>query len=141
MDRNARRVNYLQAFFLSEERTKVCNHLHDAKTAGHLGQTRTLEKIKSRFCWYKMTEFIQEYCAACLPCASRKTTNHRLKAPLQEGSRKLRKDPKAPPQIVHYNRRMHYKGEWDTSWTEIFFSKRSFKRWRLALKPLKTAKN
>ena len=68
----------------SEERTKVCNHLHDAKTAGHLGQTRTLEKIKSRFYWYKMTEFIQEYCAACLPCASRKTTNHRLKAPLQK---------------------------------------------------------
>ena len=35
----------------------------------------------------------------------------------------LRKDPKAPPQIVHYNRMRRYKGECDTSWAEMFFKR------------------
>ena len=65
-------------------RTEVCQQMHDSKTAGHLGQARTVEKIKTRFYWYKMSQDIKSYCNTCFACASRKSVNKKRRAPLQQ---------------------------------------------------------
>ena len=65
-------------------RTEVFQQMHDSKTAGHLGQARTVEKIKTRFYWYKISQDIKSYCKTCFACASRKSVNKKRRAPLQQ---------------------------------------------------------
>lgn len=38
---------------------KVLRHLHDAKSAGHLGVAMTLESLKQRFYWHKCTQDVR----------------------------------------------------------------------------------
>jgi len=62
--------------------TAVLQRYHDHKLAGHLGITKTLNRIKTRFIWPKMEKDIQNYVATCDICQKRKSfTNKR--APLQ----------------------------------------------------------
>ena len=65
-------------------RTEVCQQMHDSKTAGHCGQVGTVEIIKTRFYWYKMSQDIKSYCNTCFACASRKSVNKKRRAPLQQ---------------------------------------------------------
>ncbi len=52
------------------EREATLRGLHDG--VGHLGRDRTLDLVRSRFYWPKMTEQVQEYVKKCLPCIKRK---------------------------------------------------------------------
>lgn len=45
---------------------------HDDITAGHLGITRTIDKIRKRFFWPKMIPQIIHYIRSCLDCQSKK---------------------------------------------------------------------
>ena len=45
---------------------------HDAKTAGHLGQKKTLELLERNFYWPRMRQFVNEYVNTCETCARNK---------------------------------------------------------------------
>ena len=50
---------------------------HDDVTAGHLGITRTLDKIKKRYYWPKMTRQIIHHVSTCTDCQTRKRSLER----------------------------------------------------------------
>ncbi|XP_022837616.1 uncharacterized protein LOC111364804 [Spodoptera litura] len=63
-------------FVVPEEmRMEVMKELHDAPTAGHLGLERTLRKVKEKFYFPHMRQFIAKYLKACDFCQKYKPTN------------------------------------------------------------------
>ena len=65
---------------LTEE---VLKDMHDSPFSGHLGITRTIDRIRHRFYWPRMRESVEEYINHCTICAQRKTQENPVKAPLQ----------------------------------------------------------
>ncbi len=63
--------------------TDVLSTLHNSTTAGHLGVKKTLEKVRSRFYWYKQRQDVTGWCKSCPTCASRKPESKKRRAPLQ----------------------------------------------------------
>ena len=53
-----------------EERSRAMEGLHDQ--VGHLGCARTLELIRARFYWPRMSEDVKNKIEKCLPCIKRK---------------------------------------------------------------------
>lgn len=54
-------------------RSTVLRQLHDAPTAGHLGVSRTYDRIRRRFFWPGLYRSVRQYVAACDLCQRRKT--------------------------------------------------------------------
>jgi hypothetical protein len=62
----------------------ILSQLHDAKTAGHLGQKKTIYRVKhSRFYWPGMTVFARKWVGQCVVCASRKNPKYSRRVPMQ----------------------------------------------------------
>ena len=57
--------------------------VHDSPFSGHLGATRTLERIGTSFFWPRMRKSVEEYVAACQVCAQCKLHDTSGKAPMQ----------------------------------------------------------
>lgn len=53
-------------------RATVLNQLHDAPLAGHLGVSRTYDRVRRRFFWPGLARSVRRYVAACEPCQRRK---------------------------------------------------------------------
>lgn len=49
-------------------RGTLLKYYHDHRTAGHLGITKTLTRLKIRFFWPKMTENVKRYVTSCFMC-------------------------------------------------------------------------
>lgn len=49
-------------------------HFHDSSIAGHLGVDKTLERIRSRYFWEKMSVEIAQYVKTCESCQHRKSS-------------------------------------------------------------------
>lgn len=49
---------------------------HDDKTAGHLGQQKTLELVSRDYYWPRMRQFVNEYIRTCDVCARNKMPRH-----------------------------------------------------------------
>lgn len=62
-------------------RTVVLKSLHDE--CGHMGVERTVELIRDRFYWPRMTTEVEQYIRTCGRCISRKTLPHRA-SPLNQ---------------------------------------------------------
>ena len=65
-------------------RKELFQHLHTYVTAGHLGRSKTYEKMRQRFCWCNMHRDVSYWCRICPTCGSRKQPPRRAKAPLQQ---------------------------------------------------------
>ncbi len=62
--------------------TEILSRSHDHKLAGHMGVTRTLSRVTTRYFWPKVKEAVVKFVRNCLLCAKRK--GHRKNvAPLQ----------------------------------------------------------
>jgi hypothetical protein len=62
----------------------ILRELHDAKTAGHLGQKKTIARVKaSRFFWPGMSEFARRWVIKCVVCAARKSPKHNKRTPMR----------------------------------------------------------
>ena len=46
--------------------------MHGGKSSGHLGEEKTLAKLRERFYWPGMTTSVHEWCQTCHICMSRK---------------------------------------------------------------------
>ena len=49
-------------------KSKVLYYCHNAKESGHLGQTKTLDRLKGKFYWYCMTKDSNLYVKQCAIC-------------------------------------------------------------------------
>ena len=66
--------------------TEILKGTHDSPFTGHLGVTRTLDRIRKRFFWPNMRETVENYIRQCDICAKRKApapTANNGTAPLQ----------------------------------------------------------
>ena len=61
----------------------ILNMLHDDKTAGHLGTTRTQEKVAARFFWPGMSKDVAHYCETCDVCQRRSRPTPQMQATLR----------------------------------------------------------
>ena len=63
-------------------RNEVLVGIHDCKTAGHMGQAKTLQKLKQRFIWHGMSNDCLLYVRSCGVCNGSKKPNRKAKARL-----------------------------------------------------------
>jgi transposase InsO family protein len=62
----------------------IMSELHDAKTAGHLGEKKTIERLRrSPFYWPGMNSYGKMWVKGCKVCASRKFPKYAKRSPLQ----------------------------------------------------------
>ena len=59
----------------AELRLKVLYYCHDSRESGHLGQSKTLDKLKERFYWYGMSKDSNMYVKQCATCNRNKKGN------------------------------------------------------------------
>ena len=62
---------------------QVLQGVHDCPFAGHLGITRTLDRIRSRFFWPQMRQTVEDYIASCKICSQHNQPTSSGKAPLK----------------------------------------------------------
>ena len=62
--------------------SQVLCPLHNDPSAGHLGISKTLEKVQRRFYWHGMQEDVKMHVRRCVPCAEVNDTCKLPKAPL-----------------------------------------------------------
>ena len=63
-------------------RQKVMYYCHDSKDSGHLGQSKTLDRLKEKFYWYGMTRDSDIYVKQCSTCNQNKKRNRTPRSPL-----------------------------------------------------------
>ena len=63
-------------------RKEVFTQLHNTPTSGHLGISKTLEYLRSRFYWPGLHSDVKKWCASCDDCASRRGPPTKPRAPL-----------------------------------------------------------
>ena len=66
----------------SSLREEVLQSCHDVKASGHLGQKKTLSRLKMFFIWYGMSRNCQNYVLTCAVCNVNKKAKMRPRAPL-----------------------------------------------------------
>lgn len=64
-------------------RSDVLRQLHDVPTAGHLGVSRTYDRVRRRFFWPGLYRSIRRYVGACDMCQRRKVPTTLTAGPLQ----------------------------------------------------------
>ena len=52
---------------------EILNDLHSGAVGGHLGEDKTLNRLRERFYWPGHTEDVRKWCQQCSECAMRKT--------------------------------------------------------------------
>lgn len=57
----------------SDLRPEILHACHDEPSAGHLGVTRTLARIRQKYYWPKLLPSVQHYVRTCRDCQRRKT--------------------------------------------------------------------
>ena len=62
----------------------ILGQLHDGTAGAHLGISKTLFKVKERFFWYGLKSDVENWCATCEICGSRKGAHVKGKAPMKQ---------------------------------------------------------
>ena len=120
------RHQHLQLILPQELVPTVLDALHNHPTAGHLGVTKTLQKVRSRFYWPGQRRDVEDWCRACNSCASRKMLPKSRHAPLQLHQpgvplQRVAMDILGPlPETERGNRYILVIADYFTKWTEAF---------------------
>ena len=64
-------------------RSDILKSLHEGVTGGHLGQEKTLSKLKERFYWPGHYNDVKDWCQTCVACVKRKSPPTSSRAPMQ----------------------------------------------------------
>ena len=62
----------------------VLTDLHNSPTSGHLGLTKTYERVKSRFLWYGMKSDVERWVKMCDACESVRAPNRKPRAKMKQ---------------------------------------------------------
>ena len=63
--------------------SEVLQFCHDSRSSGHLGQRKTLERVKQSFIWYNMSKDCIQYVKTCNTCNQNKKVYIKPRAGLQ----------------------------------------------------------
>jgi hypothetical protein len=72
--RNKQPIHQLRVVVPIDIRPRILEENHDHSTAGHLGITRTIDRISKKYYWPKMKQYIYHYVRTCKKCQMRKGT-------------------------------------------------------------------
>ena len=75
---------HLQLIVPKQSREEILRDMHGGALGGHLGEAKTLSRVKERFYWPGHSEDVKLWCKNCPDCAARKTPAPKRKAPLQK---------------------------------------------------------
>ena len=106
--------------------SEVLSALHDAPSAGHLGVTKTLERVRERFYWYGQQHDIEDWCQQCEKCSRRKSPQQPGRAPLVSSCpgypfERIALDIMGPlPTTESGQKYILLVGDYFTKWTEAF---------------------
>ena len=64
-------------------RQELLQEVHGGITSGHLGEKKTLSRLRQRYYWVGMRRDVQEWCRACDVCCAKKGPTRKTRAPLQ----------------------------------------------------------
>ena len=73
---------HLQLLVPTEMREQILRELHDGVASAHLGQDKTLHRLKERFYWPGYFNDVRDWCQTCATCATRKSPSHLPRSPL-----------------------------------------------------------
>jgi hypothetical protein len=62
----------------------ILEQCHDVPFAGHLGEQRTLEKVRRYYFWKNMRQQIRKYCSECFTCQQNKILTRNNRLPLRQ---------------------------------------------------------
>ena len=62
---------------------EVLRELHEGAASGHLGEEKTMSRLRERFYWPGQWNDVRDWCRTCATCAARKTAAPKQRAPLQ----------------------------------------------------------
>ena len=100
--------------------------MHDIPSAGHLGITKTIAKIRERFYWIGLDRAVEDWCRRCELCAKRKPPRKASRSPLvtvQPGYplKRVALDILGPlPESDSGNKYIMVVGDYFTKWTEAY---------------------
>ena len=75
--------SHLQLVVPRQAREEILQDIHGGVVAGHLGEKKTLSRLKERFYWLGQSEEVKRWCQNCPSCARKKTVAPKNRAPLQ----------------------------------------------------------
>ena len=76
------KMSWLQLIVPQPLRSDIVREAHQGISGGHLGQEKTLHRIKQRFYWPGYFNDVRNWCASCHSCTTRKTPAPSRHAPL-----------------------------------------------------------
>ena len=103
----------------------ICD-MHEGTLGGHLGEAKTLSRLKERYYWPGHYADVQHWCATCPRCAARKSPTPRNRAPLSsikvgEPLQLVAVDLLGPfPQSDDRNSYVMVVGDYFTRWMEAY---------------------
>ena len=62
---------------------EILDEPHGETQCGHLGEEKTLSRLKERFYWPGHWNDVRNWCNTCATCATRKSVGAKNRAPLQ----------------------------------------------------------
>ena len=104
----------------------ILSALHDAPSAGHLGVTKTVERVRERFYSYDLQRDVEDWCRQCEKCARRKSPQATARAPLISSCpryplERIALDIMGPmPMTESGNKYILVVGDYFTKWKESF---------------------
>ena len=75
--------SHLQLVVPRQTREEILQDIHGGVVGGHLGEKKTLSRLKERFYWPGQSEEVKRWCQNCPSCARKKTVTPKNRAPLQ----------------------------------------------------------
>ena len=76
-------VKWRQLVVPSSLQSEILEQVHAGSVGRHLGQSKTLQKLKDRFYWPGHYNDVMKWCLLCPSCVTRKSPSPKAKAPLQ----------------------------------------------------------
>ena len=76
-------TTWIQLVVPQSLREEIMQDLHAGATEGHLGEVKTLNKIRERFYWPGMSQDVKPWCHTCATCATRKPATKKNRVPLE----------------------------------------------------------
>ena len=109
-----------------ELRQDMTQRLHSDPTSGHLGKTKTLDRVQRRYYWYEWRQDVSRLCKTCDVCATRKPPQKKHKSCMKQYNvgvpmERIAIDVMGPlPCTEDGNKYILVVGDYFTKWTEAY---------------------
>lgn len=106
--------------------SEILASLHDSPSGGHLGQKKTLSKVKTRYFWIGRTVDVKVWCLTCETCVARRGPSRQTRGGLQPSRpgcpfERIAIDILGPlPRTLDGNRYIVVVMDYFTKWPECF---------------------